>query len=110
MKGLTTQGITAIDIGALPAPMATPAVVESSKLLAEINAMHAHLASLMAGKGKSTSPGKGSWSSGAGARAQQPSGGKAKGKGKGKGKASDLRPGKVRGDRAVSAHGTIRIL
>jgi len=93
MKGLTTQGITAMDIGALPAPMATPAVVESSKLLAEINAMHAHLASLMAGKGKSTGPGKGSWSSGAGARAQQSGGGKAKGKGKGKGKASDLRPG-----------------
>ena len=96
MKGLTTQGITAMDIGSLAVPAATPAMAESNKLLAEINAMRANLASLMAGKGKGGQgagggSGKGPWSSYGGARTQQSKGDK--GKSKGKGKASDLRPG-----------------
>ena len=92
MKGLTTQGITAMDIGALASSAVSPAVVESSKMLAQIDAMQASLAALMAGKGGHSlggSGGKGSW----GQRgAQQPKSDKG-GKGKGKGKGADMRPG-----------------
>ena len=37
MKGLTFQGITAMDIGGLACPAASPAVAESSRLLAQID-------------------------------------------------------------------------
>ena len=78
-----------MDIGGLAGPAAILAGAESSKLLAQIDAMQASLAALMAGKGgqpSNSNGGKGFW----GQRgAQQPKGGKGKGKGKG----ADMRPG-----------------
>ena len=86
MKGLTGHGVTAMDIGALSGSTVSPAVVESSKLLAEISNMQASLAALMAGKGGGQqSFGKGPWS-----QAGQPRADKSA---KGKGKGADMRPG-----------------